>query len=78
MASGAVTSANPDLVAHYLWSSAHGLVTLTLACKVEAPECGARDARETGVELFRSFVPFLRDGLSPRGSATVRPDDERE
>ncbi len=78
MESGAIREANPDLVAHYLWTSVHGLVTLRLACKVEAPECGARDVPEASVELFRSFVPLLSDGLRPRADAgTVPPGAAR-
>lgn len=64
MESGAVREANPDLVAHYLWTSVHGLVTLSLACNVEGPpDCPGVDVPMTAVDLFRSFAPFLTDGL---------------
>lgn len=64
MESGAIRAADPDLVAHYLWTCVHGMVTLALACNLEACECGGRDAGSSAVELFRSFNDFIRHGLS--------------
>jgi len=67
MESGELEPANPDLVAHYLWTCVHGLVTLTLACDLErACEGSTADVPGSAVQLFRAFEPFLRDGLRPR------------
>jgi len=66
---GAVRDANPDLVAHYLWTCVHGLVTLTLACNLDA-SCAGADGNlpSSAVDLFRSFQGFLADGLRPSSS----------
>lgn len=74
MGSGAIRSADPDLVAHYLWTSVHGLVTLSLAYHLEAPECAAKaSVHGSVVELFRSFAHFLADGLRPRPTGDAWP-----
>ncbi len=54
---------HPDLVSMYLWSTAHGLVTLAL--------CGAADrchvAGMSSVrDLYRSFLPLVAGGVVPR------------
>lgn len=71
MESGELHEANPDLVAHYLWTCVHGLVTLTLACDLDrACEAPVKDVPGSAVQLFRAFEPFLRDGLRPRVEET--------
>ncbi len=81
IAAGKIRAADPDLVALYLWSSAHGLATLSLACDVTCDcscgcrnggECTCADNHEWGTEgitaekLFELFGEFLREGLRPR------------
>lgn len=67
METGELQSANPDLVAHYLWTCVHGLVTLTLACDLDtACEGPIADLPTSAVQLFRAFEPLIRDGLRPR------------
>ncbi len=67
--------ADPDLIALYMWSSVHGLATLSLACDFSS-ECGCGDHEwaEDGVtaeNLFDQFGDFLTEGLVPRnGSAS--------
>ena len=61
---GAMRDADPDLVAHFLWASVHGLVTLALACKLEPGTCPNRGDVPATPELFDSFVPFLTEGLA--------------
>ncbi len=64
MASGEMRQANPDLVAVYLWSVAHGLLTLSLTCRLdECPEFNRGTVTQGPVELFRSFREFVRHGL---------------
>jgi AcrR family transcriptional regulator len=73
---GGVRDANPDLVAHYLWTCVHGLVTLTLACNLDAScACGDVNLPASAVDLFRSFQGFLTDGLRPRGSERLAQPD---
>jgi AcrR family transcriptional regulator len=67
MDAGAMKEGNPDLVAHYLWTCVHGMVTLALACNIEAPGCSVGSGGVSAVELFRSFTPFIRDGLCGPG-----------
>lgn len=62
--SGTVREANPDLIAHYLWTCVHGLVTLTLACNVEAADCPALQRPRSAVDLFKEFRVFLSQGLA--------------
>jgi len=70
MDSGEIQQANPDLVAHYLWTCVHGLVTLTLACDLDrACQTPGEDVPSSAVQLFRAFEPLLRDGLMPRSDS---------
>ena len=64
METGAVREANPDLIAHYLWTCVHGLVTLTLACNVETADCPALQRPRSAVDLFQEFRIFLSHGLA--------------
>ncbi len=74
---GTLRDADPDLVAHYLWTSVHGLVTLAMACKLETPDCLARqNVPGSAVEMFRAFAPFLVGGLA-RSNGTAAPDGDQ-
>lgn len=61
MESGAIRRADPELVALYLWSVVHGLVTLSLACDLQ--ECGCARGGASPLELFRQMSGFAIDGL---------------
>ena len=63
VASGALRPADPDVVAHYLWALAHGLVTIGFACRMGDHVCAAGSSRDAPLELFRAFTPFVEDGL---------------
>jgi AcrR family transcriptional regulator len=64
IASGAMRPADPDLVAHYLWATVHGLVTLVLACRLHGCDGCRGEAGETSpLDLFRALGPFIRQGL---------------
>jgi AcrR family transcriptional regulator len=73
---GAMRPVPPDLMALYLWSVAHGVMTITLACRIEECHESTTDGiPSTPLELFRAFRPLVRDGigssagvLSPVGS----------
>lgn len=69
MASGAMRSADPDLMAHYLWAHVHGIVTLALSCRLErCPECQGKE-KPIALELLQAFGPFLREGIAgPAGA----------
>ena len=62
---GNLRNAQPDVVALYLWSLAHGVMTIALACNID--ECQeARTAGRPGtpVDLFHAFRSFVRDGIA--------------
>lgn len=67
--SGAIRASDPDLIAHYLWTCVHGMVTLALACNIEACDCAGEHGSGSAVELFRSFHDFIRYGLSGPAAA---------
>lgn len=63
IAAGTMRDANPDLIVLYLWSLAHGLVTIALTCRIEdCPEF--ENISRTPVELFQAFGSLVRDGIS--------------
>jgi AcrR family transcriptional regulator len=63
MESGELDRRDPEAVVLYLWSAVHGLVTLSLACKLEVPPGG----RAVGAgELFDRSWEMMLDGLRPR------------
>jgi len=71
MEAGTIRRADPDLMVMYLWSMAHGLVTITMACRVDrCPEVGHAAASAPPVELFHAFGEFVRDGIAARPDAT--------
>lgn len=67
MASGAIRHhPNPDLVAIYLWGLVHGLVTLELACVLDAPPppgCPRGALPGSAVDIFRAVAPLVAHGL---------------
>ena len=65
MASGAMRDGNPDVMVMYLWSVTHGLLTISLACRIdECPEFSRDSLQVDPLELFRSFGPFVREGIA--------------
>jgi len=69
----------PDILAMYLWSTVHGLVTLAL--------CGATDHCNVGgpasvFSLYEAFTPFIAEGImAPKGGNEVKEkesDRDRE
>lgn len=56
----------PDVIVHFLWSVAHGLVTLELACGISDPEADGcpGSGQGTPIELFRAFRRIVEPGLT--------------
>lgn len=77
MEAGNLRQGNPDLVAHFLWTSVHGLVTLALACNIN---CAERDVMKAppnaAAELYRDFIPFLKDGLRAGNGTSSEPESK--
>jgi AcrR family transcriptional regulator len=77
--SGAMREADPDLMVMYLWSIAHGLLTISLACRVDrCPEFDVERAPLSPVETFRAFAPLVWDGIARVGGGPVASDGEPE
>lgn len=67
---GRMRRASPELVAMYLWCVAHGLVTISLACRFEHGEdCAAPELPESPEELFHAFAPIVNGGLRAGGGS---------
>jgi AcrR family transcriptional regulator len=72
---GVTIPKHPDLISMYLWSTAHGLVTLAL--------CGASDRCECGgvpsvIDLYRSFIPLIAEGITARPVGREEPEKRGE
>ena len=68
IAAGVLRGEDPDLLSMYLWSTVHGLVTLSL--------CGASercqvDPLPSAIELYERFYTFVADGVRARGSSAA-------
>ena len=79
MEAGSIRREHPDLLALYLWSVVHGLVTIFLACdagealdELGVPREGPEDPT---VLLFRRFRDVIESGLLPRARGE-RPHPE--
>ena len=73
--------AEPDVVVHLLWSVAHGLVTLELACGITNPEAEGCPGEGKGspIDLFRAFRRFVENGIAAdpgRSAAAVERESE--
>jgi AcrR family transcriptional regulator len=67
---GSIRRYDPDVVVMYLWSVAHGLLTLSMSCRIdECPEFEHGAVQYGPIELFEQFRPLVRDGI-----AAVRAD----
>lgn len=68
MDAGALRRADPDIVVMYLWSVAHGLLTLSMTCRIdECPEFEHGAVRFGPADLFRQFGPLVRLGIASEG-----------
>ncbi|MFQ5747631.1 MAG: TetR/AcrR family transcriptional regulator [Gemmatimonadota bacterium] len=79
MEAGTIRRADPELVVLYLWSVAHGLVTIFMACN---PLPGLEDGTVQGpreellASLYRQFREWIVEGLRPGGEP--EPHEGRE
>lgn len=64
MDAGNMARRDPDEVVLYLWTAVHGLVALSLACKLEVPPGGRRVGAR---DLFESSWTMMLDGLRADG-----------
>jgi AcrR family transcriptional regulator len=72
MEAGVLRGSNPELVSLYLWSTVHGLVTLSLSGACE--RCRAEGVPAASAELYDAFAPFIADGIRRPGGDTRGED----
>jgi AcrR family transcriptional regulator len=73
--------AEPDVVVHLLWSVAHGLVTLELACGITDPDAEGCPGEGKGspIDLFRAFRRLVENGIvadTGRTAAAVEKESQ--
>jgi AcrR family transcriptional regulator len=73
MQAGTMREIDPDLMVMFLWSLTHGLLTISMACRIEqCPEFEREAVSHTPLELFQAFGPLVREGvLGPAGVASA-------
>ncbi len=64
-----------DMVSMYLWSLAHGVVTLTMCGAGNRCNC---ESRPDAVQLLKSFTPFINGGIRRHGGEGGQNDDREE
>lgn len=67
MDAGSIRRADPDLVALYLWTHVHGLVTILMTCEPDVC-CEHTGRKLRAPELFGLFGDFVYNGLRPRAA----------
>jgi len=73
MKAGSLCQRDPDVVSVLLWTVAHGLVTLELACSFDDLERD-RDVPASRFALFRAFERLIWDGIgTERSPSAGRP-----
>ncbi|MFW6088830.1 MAG: TetR/AcrR family transcriptional regulator [Gemmatimonadota bacterium] len=69
MEAGTIRRADPDVVALYLWSVVHGLVTIFMACECESllddTAIEIPEGEAPAGHLFQQFRAFVENGLLP-------------
>jgi hypothetical protein len=78
MEAGNMRKVSPDLMVLYLWSIAHGVFTLSMACKLDhCPEFDTEQAARSPLDLFRAFAPIVIQGIAS-GSVSKTDDGDRQ
>ena len=71
--------ADPDLMVMYLWSVAHGLLTISMACRIDhCPEFNHDSLARGPVELFEAFGPLVRNGIAASQTMNQQVEDDEE
>lgn len=64
MDAGTMRRVDPDLMVMFLWSLTHGLLTISMACRIDhCPEFGKDAVAHTPLDLFKAFGPMVREGI---------------
>jgi AcrR family transcriptional regulator len=79
MEAGTMRRVDPDLMVMYLWSITHGLLTISMACRIDhCPEFNQDSLARGPVDLFEAFGPMVRDGIAAGGTMNQQVDDDQE
>ena len=75
---GTIRSADPDLIAVYLWCLIHGLVSLSMTCRIYGGPIGDGGIENSIESRFMDqFVPFIKAGVQAKNSGSpVLADNE--
>ncbi|MGD8726481.1 MAG: TetR/AcrR family transcriptional regulator [Gemmatimonadales bacterium] len=68
MEAGTMRRVDADLMVMYLWSVTHGLLTISLACRLGRGP----------VELFAAFAPLVREGIASTDARNQPVEDDEE
>jgi AcrR family transcriptional regulator len=71
MEAGVMRRADPDLVVLFLWSLTHGLITISLACRIQ--DCSEHQLNHDPNELLTAFGTFIRNGIRAPASPAADP-----
>jgi AcrR family transcriptional regulator len=62
---GTMRGTDPDLMVMYLWSVAHGLLTISMACQIDrCPEFRSDRGGFAPVDVFRAIGPLVLHGIT--------------
>jgi len=79
MDAGTMRRIDPDLMVMYLWSVAHGLLTISMACRIDhCPEFSHDRLAHGPIGLFQAFAPLVRDGVAARAPVNESAVDDNE
>ena len=79
MEAGTMRRVDPDLMVMYLWSLAHGLLTISMACRIDrCPEFNNDRIARGPVDLFEAFGPLVRDGIATSEPPNEKAEDDQE
>jgi hypothetical protein len=79
MEAGTMRRVDADLMVMYLWSVTHGLLTISLACRIDhCPEFNHDSLGRGPVELFAAFAPLVREGIASTDARNQPVEDDEE
>jgi hypothetical protein len=77
MDAGTMRTIDPDLMVMFLWSLTHGLLTISMSCRIDdCPEFGKESVAQTPLDLFHAFGPLVREGITGPAAAPAAAEDK--
>lgn len=79
MEAGTMRKTDPDLMVMYLWSLAHGLLTISMTCRIDqCPEFRSDTDGFAPVDVFRAIGPLVWEGIAAPSGPGRNTEDERK